>query len=60
MPFLLVFIYHLLLLGALAIASGTLSGIEIAVAVVLIALGGAALIEASVMVEPKRRRRPAG
>lgn len=55
MMLVLVLAYHLLLFGGLAIASGHLSGAEIVLAIALIALGSAALIETALMLEPRRR-----
>jgi hypothetical protein len=57
MVFVLVLLYHLLLIGGLALASGTLSGLEIALLLVLIGLGAAALLETEFLIEPRRKRR---
>jgi len=56
MVFVLVLAYHLLLLGALGLASGVLSVAEIAIMLVLIGLGAAALIQTELLIEPRRRR----
>lgn len=49
-------LYHVLLIGALALASGIVSGVEVVVVLVLIALGSAALIGTEALIEPRRRR----
>jgi hypothetical protein len=56
MPLMLVLAYHLLLLVALAVVSGAFSAAEIALVVGLLGLGGAALVEAELMIEPRGRR----
>jgi hypothetical protein len=60
MVFVLVLLYHLLLVGGLALASGSLSTVEILMLGALIALGAAALIETELLIEPKRRSRGRG
>ena len=55
MMLVLLLAYHLLLLGGLAIASGNHSGAEIALALALIGLGGAALVGTDLLIEPRRR-----
>lgn len=57
MVFVLVLLYHVLLIGGLALASGNLSFLEIALVLGLIGLGTAALLETEFLIEPRRRRR---
>jgi len=57
MVFVLVLLYHVFLIVGLLLASGDFSAIEIALALGLVGLGVAALLEAEFLIEPRRRRR---
>ncbi len=56
MALLLVFVYHVILLGTLAVASGSLSIVELFGALALLGLGAAALIDTELVLEPRRPR----